>query len=86
MARAVKTESGARSAGVAVCTPKCVAAGVDLNTSVDCSPAGSAGRIAAIWVQQVAPGGVLVISCYLHDGEQGSVRNLELLAKALQVA
>ena len=86
MAHAVNTASGGRSAGVAVCTPLCVAAGIDPNTSVDCSPAGSEGRAAAVWVQQVAAGGILVMSCYLHDGEQGSGRNLDLLAEALQAA
>jgi hypothetical protein len=53
---------------------------------VDRSPEGSEGRIAALWLQHVTPGGIFVLSCYLHDGEQGSARNLELLSKALQDA
>ena len=84
--RAVMTPAGGRSAGVGVGTPTHVAAGIDDAMRVDCSPMHSPGRLAALWVQQIAPGGVLVLSCYLHDGEECSVRNLELLSEALQVA
>jgi hypothetical protein len=74
--RATQTVAGGWSAGVGICTPAHVAAGVDSAlTAVDCSPAGSPGRVAALWVQQVAPGGIVLLSCYLHDVEHGSVRN-----------
>ena len=84
--RAVQTHLGGRSAGVAVLTPSHVAAGVDSKLALDLSPSGSEGRLAALWVQQVAPGGILALSLYLHDGEQGSVRNVELLFAALKAA
>ena len=37
-----------------------------------------------MWMQQVAPGGVQLVSCYLFDTEQGTGRNADLLARALQ--
>ena len=84
---ATQTAAGGWSAGVGICTPAHVAAGVDgALGAVDCSPVGSPGRVAALWIQQVAPGGIVLLSCYLHDVEHGSVRNAELLARALEVA
>ena len=85
-AHATRTEAGGWSAGVAVCTPAHVAAGLDEGMKVDCSPPRSPGRVAAVWLQQVAPGGIMVVSCYLHDVEHGSARNVELLLRALAVA
>ena len=85
-AHATRTEAGGWSAGVAVCTPAHVAAGLNKGMQVDCSPPRSPGRVAAIWLQQVAPGGIMVVSCYLHDVEHGSARNVDLLIKALSVA
>ena len=85
-AHATPTVEGGWSAGVGICTPAHVAAGIDGALAVDQSPSGSPGRMAALWVQQVAPGGVLLLSCYLHDVEHGSVRNAELLEKALVTA
>ena len=84
--RAVVTPLGGRSAGVGVCTPTHIMAGIDDGRCVDRSPEGSPGRLAAAWIHQIALGGVLVLSCYLHDSEEGTVRNLELLAHALQSA
>ena len=84
--RAVQTELGGRSAGVAVLTPSHVAAGVDPKLALDLSPTGSEGRLAALWVQQIALGGILALSGYLHDGEQGSLRNVELLSAAVNAA
>ena len=55
---AVRTTAGGWSAGVGVCTPSHVAAGVDEGISVDQSPASAPGRIASMWMQQVAPRGV----------------------------
>ena len=80
------TLKGSRSAGVGVCTPSWVAAGVEEGNTVDCSPVESPGRIAALWLQQVAPGGILIVSCYLHVGEASSSRNIELLSHALRTA
>ena len=85
-AHAVQTTAGGWSAGVGVCTPSHVAAGVDAGTKVDQSPASSQGRIASMWLQQVAPGGIQLVSCYLHDVEHGTTRNAELLARALLAA
>ena len=85
-ARATATDRGGLSAGVGICTPRWVAAGVTSGASVDCSPVSSPGRIASLWLHQVAPGGICLISCYLHDGEGSSTRNVELLAHALRTA
>ena len=85
-AHAVNTSAGGRSAGVGVCTPGHVAAGVDADRPVDTSPLGSPGRVASLWVQQVVPCGVQLLSCYLHDAEQGTTRNVDLLARALSTA
>ena len=85
-ARAEVTPLGGRSAGVGICTPTHVMAGIDEGRSVDRSPKGQPGRTAAAWIHQIAPGGVMVLSCYLHDSEQGTARNLELLVHALQDA
>ena len=84
--KANDTSKGSRSAGVGVGTPNWVAAGLDDNMKVDCSPAESLGRIAVLWMQQVAPGGVVAVSCYLHDSEGSSGRNVELLSCALRTA
>ena len=40
----------------------------------------------AIWVQQVVPCGVLMLSVYLFTVEGPSPRNVELLGEALRVA
>ena len=85
-ARAECTPAGGRSAGVGICTPSWVAAGLDSNMHVDCSPPSSLGRVAALWIQQVVPGGILLVSCYLYDGEGCSIKNLEVLSQALRVA
>ena len=84
-ANATLTDACGWSAGVSICTPAHVA-GSDTTMKVDCSLAGSPGRIAALWLQQVVPTGVMLISCYLHDVEHGSARNAELLIRAVEAA
>ena len=84
--KAVKTAAGGWSAGVGVCTPSHVAAGVEAGTVADHSPVSAPGRIASLWVQQVAPGGIQLVSCYLFDTEQGTARNVDLLTCALRAA
>ena len=85
-ARADTTSKGGRSAGVGICTPSWIEAGVDSGMKADCSPSDSPGRVASLWIQQVAPGGILLVSCYLYVGEGSSNRNVELLSHALRIA
>ncbi len=83
VARAVHTEMGGASAGVAVCTPAHVAAGIDKGEVTDCSPKDSPGRIAVQWVQELVPCGFMAASCYLYTMEGATARNLALVAKVL---
>ena len=82
-AKAVITKENGRSAGVGICTKVGGAAGSRDGEGCDWSTAESPGRAAAIWVQQIVPCGVFMASCYLHDSEGGTARNLELLAGVL---
>ena len=82
-APAVKTVGRGRSAGVGVCTPTHVAAGRRDGEDWDWSTPESPGRAVATWVQGVLPCGVYMASCYLHDTEGGTSRNLQLLAGLL---
>ncbi len=81
--KAIQTEEGGTSAGVAICTPAHVAAGVDKGAKVDRSPKDSPGRLAMVWIQELVPSGFMAASCYLHTREGATARNLALLSKAL---
>ncbi len=74
------------SAGVSIITPKHVPAGLQEGEKVDRSPAGSPGRVAALWLQSVVPSGILALSVYFYHSEKGSHRNMSLLCRALEVA
>ncbi len=82
-AHATTTSEGGVSAGVAICTPSHVAAGVDHRGSVDGSPKDSPGRFASQWVQELVPCGFMAGSCYLYTREGGTARNVALLSRAL---
>ena len=82
-APAVKTQGIGRSAGVGVCTPLHVPAGRREGEGWDWSPSDSPGRAVATWAQGVLPCGVYMASCYLHDMEGGTERNILLLASLL---
>ncbi len=83
--KAVATDKGGASAGVAVLVPSHVSAGVDQAASLDGSPANSPGRFAAQWVQELVPCGFMAASCYLHTVEGGTARNVEVLARGLGI-
>ncbi len=53
---------------------------------VDISPSASPGSAAALWADVALPGGILLISVYLHDSECGSRRNCDILAAGLAAA
>ena len=71
------------SAGVAVATPKHIPCAVTGVVNLDLSPAGSGGRVAALWVQAAIPGGLLVVSVYLWHSEGLTARNRDILNGAL---
>ncbi len=74
------------SAGVSINTPKHVSAGLQEGEKLDASPCDSPGRVAALWLQTVVPGGVLALSVYFYHSEKGSHRNVTLLCRALEAA
>ena len=76
---AVVTGAGGRSSGVGVCTPAHSALGTREGEAWNWPIDGSAGRAVAGWVQQLVQCGIYLASCYLHDTEGGSERNLELV-------
>ena len=82
-AHAVRTQGKGRSAGVGVCTPMHIAAGRREGAGWDWSTPDSLGRAVALWVQNVVPCGIYLASCYMHDSEGGTQRNLALLAEVL---
>ncbi len=53
---------------------------------VDISPLASPGSAAALWADVALPGGILLISVYLHDSECGSRRNCDIIAAGLAAA
>ncbi len=54
--------------------------------NVDISPATSPGSATAVWADVALPGGILMLSAYLHDGECGSRRNCGILSACLAAA
>ncbi len=74
------------SAGVSISTPKHISAGLQEGEKLDASPCDSPGRVAALWLQTVVPGGVLALSVYFYHSEKGSHRNVTLLCRALEAA
>ncbi len=85
-AAATKGKRGGPSAGAGVVVPSHVGWSAPPGLSWDASPPGSAGRVAAAWVQTGATVGVLVISVYLWTGEGLTARNVALIERALWVA
>ncbi len=83
--KAVATDRGGSSAGVAVLVPSHVSAGVDQAASLDGSPASSPGRFASQWIQELVPCGFMAASCYLHTLEGGTARNVEILTRGLGI-
>jgi len=87
-AEAKLTDDGGHSAGtgIAVRSVYGLASGSDLDESCDVSPAGSPGRLSAVWTNAILPRGLLLISAYFWTGEGLTERNLRLLERAGDVA
>ena len=83
---AVAGEGGGSAAGVAIFTAAHVPCGLQVGTTYDISPKVAQGRAVALWVQQVVPCGVLVISVYLYTGEGPTPRNRAIMGQALMAA
>ena len=79
-------EGGGAAAGVAVFTAAHVPSGIQDGTAYDISPRSAQGRAVALWVQQVVPCGILVISVYLFTGEGPTPRNRAIMGQALMTA
>ena len=85
-ALATATKEGGKSAGVAIATPRGTSAGVHKKGEYDCSPRDSKGRLAKIWMQDLPPCGVTVLTVYLWHSEGHSERNMLLLSRAIEGA
>ena len=83
---AVHTTRGGASAGVAIATPTNVNAGVGKKGEHDCAPQESAGRLMKLWIQDLLPSGVMLLSIYLWHSEGHTDRNVRLLCRALEEA
>ncbi len=59
------------TAGVSISTPKHVSAGLQEGEKLDAFPHDSPGRVAALWLQAVVPGGILSLSVYFYHSEKG---------------
>ena len=84
-AEGVRRESGRGTAGVGIATSSSVGACCPLGGVVDCSPPKSEGRLAAMWIDGVLRGGVLLLSIYFWHSEGLTERNKTLLAAAGEV-
>ena len=71
---------GGRSAGTFIAVPKALGITyLEGRESWDVSPPGSPGRVCAGWSPVLVKGGVVLVSAYLWDGEELSIRNLSVL-------
>ena len=85
-ANAVRTGGGGASAGVAIATQRGTNAGVEKKGDHDCAPPESKGRLAKLWVQDILPCGVTMLSVYMWHSEGHTDRNVRLLCRALEEA
>ena len=85
-ATAARAVGGGASAGVAIAIPKGINGGVEKKGDHDCAPPESKGRLAKLWVQDILPCGVTILSVYMWHSEGHTDRNVRLLCKALEEA
>ena len=79
--------AGERSkCGVAVAVRAHIGVAKARGSPYDCSPSGSPGRVAAIWVDGILRGGMMIISVYLWHTEGLTSRNWSILHSAVEAA
>ena len=74
-AKAELSKGSQGKAGAAIATRTAFHTGLTKSAAEDMSPEESPGRIAAVWVDGIVRGGILIISVYLYDGEGLTPRN-----------
>ena len=72
--------------GVAVAVRAHIGVAKAKGCPVDASPSTSPGRVAAVWVDGILRGGMLIVSVYLWHSEGLSKRNWAILYSAVEVA
>ena len=75
-------EKGKPRAGTCIATRSHIGLGLASGITIDLSPAGSEGRLAAAWAEGIIDGGIMAISVYLWHTEGLSARNLSILNAA----